>query len=258
MLRHFLLLLVVFLGISTNAQTFRTSVEKFTPASRGSYRNPAQVDYNSYKFFVDTIGRKITRTNAFGSVVYNIESKNPIQYNNNGYSRSFRIKFKDSMNGTMTFYVSKDKIRITQRMYLVSRGETREFGYYEYTGNLSGNEIDTKYLSTHFEDINQTTPIEEHPCTFNFGDNFISVFDSRGTDEMKLLTFSETPIVFENAEYNSTMYKCPVSGKPDESYTVTINRPKNEDKAIVITISHNVYDSPVYTKTYSSAASTPL
>jgi hypothetical protein len=227
-------------------------VEKYTPISKYGIRGTTSTKDVSYKFVIDSIGKKITRGTAAGNGVYTIDSIAPINFYNNGYSRKFYITQAGKLKGTCILRVNDKKASLSFEMFVSMGGEQRSMGEYRYEADLKSSTIHTKYMTTTFHDINQETPLEEYACDISIVDNVVMIADLQGTSEMYMLNIvtSNEPIVTSVA--TTRVYTCNVPDRPDEKKIVKVITPTDSDYPTIVMLTHTVYDKPVYTKNYIS------
>jgi hypothetical protein len=225
-------------------------VEKYTPVSTYGARCTTTTKTVSYKFVIDTIGKKITRYSAAGSGVYTIDSIASIKYNNNGYSRKFYITQAGRFKGSCWLRINNKQASLSFEMFATLGGKQRSMGEYRYEAELNSSTIHAKYLSTTFHEINEETPLEEHLCDITVADQVVLIGDLQGTAETCMLNIVSVDEPIETATGTIRVYTCSVLNRPDEKKIVKITTPSDLDYPTVVQLTHTVYDKPVYTKNY--------
>lgn len=204
-------------------------------------------------FEVDTIGRTLIVKSVLGERSYKMNSRPSIISSDRGRTIKFDVP-DASLTRKYSIFIpdplAGNKISVRE----IIATKTRELPasiYYtdKFTSDGTPLTYTTKYVSTHFHDINETGPMLDNKCAIGLSDTAILIGDLDGTNYGKMLLVTSVEDVSNpSIGKKQKIYYCMLT---DEEYIFTVNYPDNEYSTPIFELTRIVYGKPVTTIIYS-------
>lgn len=251
-LKRILLLLTLLSSVSfVNAEPIKIkTVESYieNPNGRKSFNNDHTV-----VFEVDTLKMTLAVKSVISDRSYKMTSRPTIITRDNGKTIKFEVS-DASLTKKYSIFIPNPLVgnKITVREVMTTKSRELPAAIY-YTDNYTSDDYPTnyttKYVSTHFHDINKTGPMLDNKCFIGISDTAILIGDLDGTEYNKslLVTSVEDTSIPSIGEKQKT-YHCQIK---DEEYIFTVNYPDSEYSTPVFELTRLIYGDPVITIIYS-------
>lgn len=250
MIRYFLIALISFLclpfivkGNPIKIKTVKSYIEN--SSGKRTFNND-----NTVIFEIDTIQKTLSVKSVISNRTYNmIETPTIINRNN---SKTIKFEVKDA--SIIKKYVVNipnpligNSISVKETMSTSSRDL---LPIYYYTDKYSSdNTYTTRYISKHFHDVNETSPILDKKCSIGVSDTAILIGDLDDTSENKMLLVTSVEDISNPTNLEKQKkYHCQLKG---EDYTFIVKFPNDEYSTPIFELTRLVYGKPVVTTIYS-------